>query len=286
MSSLDVAHILKQAASVHNITDKRGKLAVKANRWLRYKERESMEFERDQIKAQLDYKGPGAANSDQRALAAKRRNYIEETLEDNSPPPLTAEQRDAAVKRERELAAFIQEGMPTDADMRRNPVGMVDLHMKWEAAKKAAILEWKNFRVLLNPDAKEQDLANVESLRPRVAPSGMLATSSFMPDAQIPGVFGMTPLAKEHWPEGMPEYGTANSPLAQANAREQELLKRLEVLEGRIASEDAKKAEHARKCKEGLERAKKKRDKADEKKMQKEIERLQAERKAQEAANG
>jgi hypothetical protein len=286
MSSLDVEHILKQAASVHNITDKRGKLAVKANRWLRWKERESMEFERDQIKAQLDYKGPGAANSDQRALAAKRRNYIEETLEDNSPPPLTADQRDAAHKREKELAVFIKEGMLTDEENRRNPVGAVDRHIKWESTKKAAILEWKNLRVLLNPDAKEQDLANVETLRPRVAPSGMLATSSFMPDAQIPGVFGMTPLAKEHWPEGMPEYGTVNSPLAQAAAREQELLKRLEVLEGRIASEDAKKAEHARKCKEGLERAKKKRDKADEKKMLKEIERLKAEREAQEAANG
>jgi hypothetical protein len=287
MSSLDVAHILKQAASVHNITDKRGKLAVKANRWLRYKERESMEFERDQIKAQLDYKGPGAANSDQRALAAKRRNYLDETLEDNSPPPLTAEQRDAAYKREKELEVIIKEGMLSEEEMRRNPVGAVDRHLKWEGRVKSFILEWKNLRVLQHPDAKEQDIANVEILRqPRVAPSGMLATSSFMPDAQIPGVFGMTPLAKEHWPEGMPEYGTVNSPLAQATAREQELLKRLEVLEGRIASEDAKKAEHARKCKEGLERAKKKRDKADEKKMQKEIDRLKAEREAGEAASG
>jgi hypothetical protein len=282
MSELDVQKILTEAASVHNITDKRGKLKTKATRWLRKKERESKEEERDRIKAQLSYTGPGAGSADQKANAAKWMHHLDEDLEDNSPPPLTKDQQDAAYKREQELTAFIKEGMLTQEEMRRNPVSAVDRHMKWEAAKKSAILEWKNLRILLNAEAREQDLANVETLRPsQAATSGMLASSSFMPDAQIPGLFGMTPLAKQNWPEAMPEYGTVNSPLAQAAAREQELIKRLEVLEGRIASEDAKRAEHARKCKEGLDRAKAKRDKADNRKMQKEIDRIEAEKKAQ-----
>jgi hypothetical protein len=282
MSELDVQKILTEAASVHNVTDKRGKLKTKATRWLRKKERESKEEERDRIKAQLSYTGPGAGSADQKANAAKWMHHLDEDLEDNSPPPLTKDQQDAAYKREQELTAFIKEGMLTQEEMRRNPVSAVDRHMKWEAAKKSAILEWKNLRILLNAEAREQDLANVETLRPsQAATSGMLASSSFMPDAQIPGVFGMTPLAKQNWPEAMPEYGTVNSPLAQAAAREQELIKRLEVLEGRIASEDAKRAEHARKCKEGLDRAKAKRDKADNRKMQKEIDRIEAEKKAQ-----
>jgi hypothetical protein len=282
MSELDVQKILTEAASVHNVTDKRGKLKTKATRWLRKKERESKEEERDRIKAQLSYTGPGAGSADQKANAAKWMHHLDEDLEDNSPPPLTKDQQDAAYKREQELTAFIKEGMLTQEEMRRNPVSAVDRHMKWEAAKKSAILEWKNLRILLNAEAREQDLANVETLRPsQAATSGMLASSSFMPDAQIPGLFGMTPLAKQNWPEAMPEYGTVNSPLAQAAAREQELIKRLEVLEGRIASEDAKRAEHARKCKEGLDRAKAKRDKADNRKMQKEIDRIEAEKKAQ-----
>jgi hypothetical protein len=289
MSELDVQKILTEAASVHNVTDKRGKLKTKATRWLRKKERESKEEERDRIKAQLSYTGPGAGSADQKANAAKWMHHLDEDLEDNSPPPLTKDQQDAAYKREQELTAFIKEGMLTQEEMRRNPVSAVDRHMKWEAAKKSAILEWKNLRILLNAEAREQDLANVETLRPsQAATSGMLASSSFMPDAQIPGVFGMTPLAKQNWPEGMPEYGTANSALAQAAAKEQELaereaklIRRLEVLEGRIASEDAKKAEHARKCKEGLDRAKEKRNKAEDRKMQKEIDRLEAEKKAQ-----
>ena len=282
MSELDVQKILTDAASVHNITDKRGKLKTKATRWLRKKERESKEEERDRIKAQLNQQGPGKPTSDQANTMSKWMHHLDEDLEDNSPPPLTKDQQDAAYKREQELTAFIKEGMLTQEEMRRNPVTAVDRHMKWEAAKKSAILEWKNLRILLNAEAKEQDLANVETLRPsQAATSGMLASSSFMPDAQIPGVFGMTPLAKQNWPEGMPEYGTANSALAQATAREQELIKRLEVLEGRIASEDAKRAEHARKCKEGLDRARDKRNKAEDKKMQKEIDRLEAEKKAQ-----
>ncbi len=288
MSELDVQKILTEAASVHNITDKRGKLKTKATRWLRAKERESKEEERDRIKAQLAYQGPGAGSADQKANAAKWMHHLEEDLEDNSPPPLTKDQQDAAYKREQELTSFIKEGMLTQEEMRRNPVTAVDRHMKWEAAKKSAILEWKNLRILLNAEAREQDLANVETLRPQAATSGMLASSSFMPDAQIPGHFGMTPQAKRNWPEDMPEYGTLNSVLAQATAREQKvaeleakLIERLEVLERRIASEDAKKAEHARKCKEGLDRAREKRNKAEDRKMQKEIDRIEGEKKAQ-----
>ncbi len=289
MSELDVQKILTEAASVHNLTDKRGKLKVKATRWLRKKERESKEEERDRIKAQLAYTGPGAGSADQKANAAKWMHHLEEDLEDNSPPELTTgEERDAVAKRIKELDAFIVEGMPTLEDQRRNPPGAVDRHMQWESRVKTSILERHNLLIAQQRDNTAQDFANVEMIRPRGTTSGVLASSSFMPDAQIPGVFGMTPLAKQNWPEGMPEYGTLNSALAQATAREQELaalndslIKRLEVLEGRIASEDAKKAEHARKCKEGLDRAREKRNKAEDKKMQKEIDRIEGEKKAQ-----
>ena len=98
--------------------------------------------------------------------------------------------------------------------MRRNPPGAVDMHTKWEAQNKARIIEWKNLKRALDPENEEKDYTNVEMLRT----SGMSpeTAASFMMNAQIPGNFGMTALAKSNCPAGMPENGTLYTPMKQA----------------------------------------------------------------------
>lgn len=222
--------ILEHAATITNVM-KRDRLVQKATRYLRANERRSKEMEADRIRAQLAYNGPGSGTADQKRDAARWLYHLENDLEENSPPTdLSGETKDALYRREKELESYIAEGMLTTEEMRRNPVTAVDRHMRWEKAKKPAILEWKNIRILLNPDSDEQDLANVERLRP----SGLRVDGAptFMADAQIPGFHAMTPLAKENWPLGEPKIDT---PLKQAEDREKEELKaRLAELEAQI----------------------------------------------------
>jgi hypothetical protein len=117
--------------------------------------------------------------------------------------------------------------------MRRNPPGAVDMHMKWERGNKAKIIEWKNIKRMLEPTNDEKDYTNVEMLRS----SGMSpeTAASFMINGQIPGNFAMTPLAKANWPAGMPEHGTTDSPVKQAE--------RNEVLEAMVADGAIKSSE-------------------------------------------
>jgi hypothetical protein len=108
--------------------------------------------------------------------------------------------------------------MPTQEVMRRNPVGAVDKHIKWEQANKEAIRTWKNVCRVIEPENDEKDYTNVERLRKTGITHDMAAT--MMLDAQIPGSHMMSPLAKMNWPAGMPEYGTADNALKQVERRE------------------------------------------------------------------
>jgi len=66
-------------------------------------------------------------------------------------------------------------------------------------------------------------------LRPRAVMPGNAAT--FEANAGMPGNFAMSAQAKANWPESMPEFGTVNSPLKQAEDREKaELKAQLEAL--------------------------------------------------------
>ncbi len=276
MSELDVQHILTKAATVTNISE-RGRLKQKATRYLTAKEVEAKTAEAANIRAMLSYQGPGANQSSEGKVQwAGRVRNLEDDIEANSPEPLTVEQKNVVYARKQQLEGFIREGMLTVEEMRRNPVTAVDRHIKWDKAKKAAVLEWKNLCRLLEPNSDEQDLANVERLRPTMATSGMNATSTFMPEAQIPGVFAMTPLAKQNWPEGLTEY-PATSPLMQAADKEKEELRaRLAALEKEL--EDLAPVRKQREnMLRGLAKARATREKSDKKRMEKELLKMKAE---------
>lgn len=220
MSQTEVEHITNLVRQTRNATDKRGRLTQRATRFLRPKERKQREEEKQQIDGVL--KAPPWATKDltetARSRMQQRYRALEDDLEDNSPPIVSGQTKDALVGRLRELEENIRGGMPTVEVMRRNPPGAVDMHDRWAKRTKDMQIERKNILKVIDPDNEDKDYCSVEMLRPSGITQDMAA--SYMMGAQIPGHFAMTPLAKANWPEGMPEYGTANSAWKQAEARE------------------------------------------------------------------
>lgn len=197
-------------------------LVQKATRYFTWNEKQSRKDELDQLNRATQQPGyiQGAITSEGRQTLNRRKRQIEKDLVMGTPPELTGATRDALAAREKTLEATIRAGMLTTEEMRRNPAGAVDRHRKWERLNKPAILEWKNIRRALNPDSDEKDLSNVEVLRPSMLSYGLNATSTFMGNAQIPGKFAMTPLAKDNWPLGEPKVDT---PLKQAERNERKV---------------------------------------------------------------
>lgn len=97
---------------------------------------------------------------------------LQHDLETQTPRIYPLDDLDAAVRRETQLREDIQQGMPTQAEMRRTPAGAVDKHMAWEKRNKTKLLEWKNIRLRLlesgqlGDKAHAQDAANFERFRP------------------------------------------------------------------------------------------------------------------------
>ena len=79
---------------------------------------------------------------------------------------LEPEERDYLSAQAKTLEEKIRHGMPTQYEMRANPPGSVAKHMKWEKGNKKDIMRWKHAKIRLEPDNEDQDLANVELLRP------------------------------------------------------------------------------------------------------------------------
>lgn len=233
----EAQNYLEKARSVKNVSSPTG-IVKKATRYLTHAEREAKENELRNVDEVLSPANTAASSISQegRAKMAQYRNFLRRDLAESAPPTdISGAARDELVREERELAEKIRAGMLTHEEMRRNPPGAVGRHMRWEAANKDNILAWKNLRRLNNPDDTDEDLANIEMLRPSL---GVAGASSFMADAQIPGVFAMTPLAKERWPLGEPKIDT---PLAQAERRElEELRERMAALEAQVKAEPKK----------------------------------------------
>src|SRR3990172_1690071 len=99
-----------------------------------------------------------------KAQIKKNIALLKQQVDRFSPEPLTPTEKDKLYTLEKKLAVKIQDGMPTDETMRKNPVGAIDQHTVWERANKKLILMWKNIRIQLNPDSGDRDLANVERL--------------------------------------------------------------------------------------------------------------------------
>ncbi len=103
--------------------------------------------------------------------------------------PIPPDEIDAAVKDEALLREKWLEGMPTQAEMRRNPPGAVDKNTAWQRNTKTAVAQWKNLRRRLHASgisehrlSDEGDVSNIEMYRP-VGGSGEMN----MDNAQIAG---------------------------------------------------------------------------------------------------
>jgi hypothetical protein len=117
---------------------------------------------------------------EEKAEVAKMIRRIDHQLATQTPPILSPEGRDAAEKERVELETFIQDGMLSHEEMRKNPNGAVGRHQKHTDRTLQAQLRWKDVMKMLHPGDTDEDLCNVERLRPTASTMGMH-------DTQIPG---------------------------------------------------------------------------------------------------
>ena len=132
-------------------------------RYLRPGEVSQLEVEVKTLDAMLA--DPTAVIQD-RSGAFRRRNAVSEQLKKETPPDTTDAQKDVLVKREVELRQAIQVGMPSDAGMRRMPNGAVSQYDKHRERNKRRIQMWKNIVLTIHKGTTDNDVANVERLRP------------------------------------------------------------------------------------------------------------------------
>lgn len=121
------------------------------------------------------------------AIAQKQIQSINKVLE-QAPEPISAAEMDAAVRLEAELRTDWLDGMPTQAEMRRNPPGATDKNAAWLNRHKTAVLRWKHLRRRLHASGVSEhrmadagDISNVEMFRPHGGAGEMS-----MDNAQIP----------------------------------------------------------------------------------------------------
>lgn len=161
-----------------------------------------------------------------RTKSRKRALEIERLLSTQLPKPIEEPIRKNQVNQlaHEVLRDVIRPAMLTRAQMARNPAGAVDHFLKHENSKpiKRAILAWKRAMWALDPTTTDRDHTNLERFRSE-GTYGQAAT--FMADAQLPGNFGMTPLARENWPLGE---ATADTALKQAQRVEEAAVAQLE----------------------------------------------------------
>ena len=217
--NLESETILKEVANVTNKTAD-GVVVQRATRYYTFNERQSREEEMKRIEGQLSAPAyvQAGLSAEGRQHLAKRQRDLKRELTKCSPPEVSGETKDHLNVRRKELEEKIRVGMPTREEMRRNPVGAVDAHRRWERATERSVLEWKNIKRILGRDSDERDLSNIETLRPVGVIPG--SPASFMADAQIPGHFAQSVQAKENWPLGEPKVDT---PLKQAERNEAKL---------------------------------------------------------------
>jgi hypothetical protein len=172
---------------------------------LRYSQRQQLKNEIAQAEQSLTQ-----AKAEDAGGIRSSRNKTQKQLDEGSPVALTGKEKDTLYALEKKLADRIKQNMPTEESMRKNSVGTVDHHIKWEKANKPLIRMWKNVRIQLNQDSDDRDLANVERLRP----AGQM--DRMRTDAQIPGKMTFTSVPEENWPFEKP----TNTALEQAKQRD------------------------------------------------------------------
>lgn len=120
--------------------------------------------------------------------ATRRLKSLKRDYDSQVALPYKQNEVDLAARRRTTLLEQITAGMPTGAEMRRNPAGAVDKHRAWERRNKRRIAEWKNIELRLHASGgdgrlrDETDVANLERFRP-TGGSGEMN----MHNEQIPG---------------------------------------------------------------------------------------------------
>ena len=156
-----------------------------------------------------------------RGFAQRRLRQIRQMVDQNAPKKITEPQRQARVHEltKRVLTDVIVPRLITKAESDRNPPGAVGYqlrHGEFSKPFKRAAMTWKRGMLALDPtaDGGDPDFTNYARYQPQgLNPNGI---SQYMPGAQRPGHFAMSPLARANWPfESEPD-----SPLKQAQERE------------------------------------------------------------------
>lgn len=113
---------------------------------------------------------------------------IAKQLDADAPKEYKGAELDKAVAREKELREKWMAGMPTAAEMRKNPPGALEKHMAWERRHAQDIDEWKNIRQrlytsgALPSEFEGSSVSNIEVYRQHGGPSELS-----MDGAQIAG---------------------------------------------------------------------------------------------------
>jgi hypothetical protein len=155
---------------------------------LRPNQVEDMLDEQRRLEATINAPAHLAGMIQNRGDIIRQLRALQHQLDTQTPKEFTGKELDVAVNRELELRESITEGMPTQAEMRRNPTGVVDKLMKWQDRKKFEVQEWKNLRLrlyvsgALGDDVGPRDVANLERYRPQGG-----AQEMSMDGAQIEG---------------------------------------------------------------------------------------------------
>jgi hypothetical protein len=146
----------------------------------------------------------------------QRVGNLKRQYESQAPRPITNGQvKDALAKEASDLLDKILPGMLSQEEMRKNPAGSVDKHLRWERANKARIVRWKKIQCVLNADGSDphtwdRDAANLERFRPQ-GPQ-----DKFRTDAQITGQMTYRDISDEKWEQTFGTTHPENSALNQA----------------------------------------------------------------------
>lgn len=161
-------------------------------------------------------------NIQDKGAVRTRIRTLKQQFEQQAPREISdGKVKDALAKEGGVLLEQITTGMLSQEEMRKNPAGSVDKHLRWERANKAKILRWKKIQCMLNADGSnpgtwDRDAANLERYRP------VGAQDRFRTDAQISGKMSYGRVPEENWSGVFGSVNPPNSALEQAKRVAQE----------------------------------------------------------------
>lgn len=170
------------------------------------------EFEDDIRFCEESLKNPAVQD---KGAVIRRKRALEDAYNRQMPVKVTGKLRENLAKLETTLREKITQGMPTQEEMRKNPAGTVDKHMRWERSNKADIMQWKKIRRMLaaddsHPSTWDTESSNLEKYRPHGA-----VGYGYRGDAGIPGHMAYQDIPEEKWPFDPPQ----NTALEQVKQR-------------------------------------------------------------------